>query len=122
MGTIFETFTTFSCSLDAMFAERKVCYSALFTYLVGWHASAVSFPLSDVIFALLACPMSNVIFCLPSGITNLSVYKHCLDIHKHKNSRLIVRSSLPALLDKCNTVLILGKSCPILLETYFYLL
>jgi hypothetical protein len=28
----------------AMFVERKVRYSALFTYLVGWHASAVSFP------------------------------------------------------------------------------
>ncbi len=27
-----------------MFAERKTCYSALFTNLVGWHAGAVSLP------------------------------------------------------------------------------
>jgi hypothetical protein len=30
--------------VGTMFVERKVCYSALFTNLVGWHASAVSFP------------------------------------------------------------------------------
>jgi hypothetical protein len=35
----------------SMFVERKVCYSALFTDLVGWYAGAVSFPLSDVILA-----------------------------------------------------------------------
>jgi hypothetical protein len=29
---------------SAMFVERNVRYSALFTNLVGWHASAVSFP------------------------------------------------------------------------------
>jgi hypothetical protein len=28
-----------------LFVERKVCCSALFTNLVGWHAGAVSFPL-----------------------------------------------------------------------------
>ncbi len=28
----------------AMFVERKVCSSALFTNLVGWHAGAVSLP------------------------------------------------------------------------------
>ena len=38
-----------------MFVETKVCYSALFTNLVGWLAGAVSFPLSDVILAQLAC-------------------------------------------------------------------
>ncbi len=27
-----------------MYVERKVCYSALFTNLVGWHAGAVGFP------------------------------------------------------------------------------
>ncbi len=83
-----------------MFVERKVCYSALFTNLVAWHAGTVSFPLSDVILAQLACPLSDVIlvqlacplsdvilaqlacplsdvmFCLFSGITNLSLYKH----------------------------------------------
>ncbi len=63
--------------LQPMFVERKICYSALFTYLVGWHASAVSFPLS-VILAQLACPLSDVMLCLHSGIPNLSLYKHWL--------------------------------------------
>ena len=48
--------------LKPMFVERKVHYSALFTNLVGWHAGAVSFPLSDVILAELASPLSDVIF------------------------------------------------------------
>jgi len=56
-----------------MFVERKVRYSALFTNLVGWHAGAVSFPLSDVILAQLAYPLSDVMFYLRSGITNLSL-------------------------------------------------
>jgi hypothetical protein len=56
-----------------MFVERKVCYSVLFTILVRWHGGAVSFP-SDVILAQLACPLSDVIFCLHSGKTNLSLY------------------------------------------------
>jgi len=60
-----------------MFVERKVCYSALFTNLVGWHASAVRFPPSDVILAQLAYPLSDIMFCLHSGRTNLSLYKHC---------------------------------------------
>jgi hypothetical protein len=63
-----------------MFVERKVRYSALFTSLVGWHASAVSFPLSVVILAKLACPLSDIMFCLHSGITNLSLYKHLVQI------------------------------------------
>jgi hypothetical protein len=45
-----------------MFVERKVRYSALFTNLVGWHASAVSFPLIDVILAQLAWPLGDVMF------------------------------------------------------------
>ncbi len=56
-----------------MFVERKVRYSALFTNLVRWHPGAVSFPLSDVILAHLAGPLSDVMFCLHSGITNLSL-------------------------------------------------
>jgi len=60
-----------------MFVERKVRYSALSTILVRWHASAVSFPLSDVILAQLACPLYDVMFCLHSGITNLSLNEHC---------------------------------------------
>jgi hypothetical protein len=59
-----------------MSAERKVCYSALFTNLVRWHDVAVSFPLSDVILAQLAFPLSDVMFYLHLGITNLSLYKH----------------------------------------------
>jgi hypothetical protein len=45
-----------------MFVERKVCYSALFTNFVSWHAGAVSFPLSGVILAQLACPLSDIMF------------------------------------------------------------
>jgi hypothetical protein len=59
-----------------MFVERKVRYSTLFTNLVGWHAGAVSIPLSDVILAQPPCPLSDVMFCLHLGITNLSLYKH----------------------------------------------
>jgi hypothetical protein len=59
-----------------MIVERKVHYSALFTNLVGWHTSAVSFPLSDVILAQLAYPLSDVMLYLHSGITNLFLYKH----------------------------------------------
>ena len=61
-----------------MFVEIKVRYSALFTNLVRWHAGAVSFPLSDVIMAQLACPLSDVMFRLHSGIINLCLCKHCL--------------------------------------------
>ncbi len=42
---------------------RKIHYSALFINLVGRHASAVSFPISDVILAQLAYPLSDVMFC-----------------------------------------------------------
>ncbi len=35
----------------AMFVEMNVCYSALFTNLVGLHIGAICFPLSDVILA-----------------------------------------------------------------------
>jgi hypothetical protein len=45
-----------------MFVERKVCYSALFKYLVGRHAGVVNFPLSDVILAQLACLLSGLMF------------------------------------------------------------
>jgi hypothetical protein len=62
---------THACA-HAMFVERRVCYSALFTYLVGWHAGAVSFPLGEISLAQLACPLSDVMFCLHSGITNIS--------------------------------------------------
>jgi hypothetical protein len=56
-----------------MFIERKVHYSAVLTNLVWRHAGAVSFLISDVILAQLACPLSDIMFCLYSGITNLSL-------------------------------------------------
>jgi hypothetical protein len=45
-----------------MFVESKVRYSALFTNLVRWHSGAVSFPLSGVILAQLARPLSDPMF------------------------------------------------------------
>ncbi len=60
-----ESGTVRFSNVTSMFAERKVRYSALFTNLVGWHASAVSFPLSDVIFAHLACPLSDIMSTCP---------------------------------------------------------
>ncbi len=60
----------------SMLVERKVHYSVLLTYLVGWDTGALSFPPSDVILAQLACPLSDIMFCLHSGITNLSFYKY----------------------------------------------
>jgi hypothetical protein len=47
-----------------MFLDRQVNYSALFTFLVGWHTSAASLPSVDVIFALLASPLNDIIFSL----------------------------------------------------------
>jgi hypothetical protein len=44
LKTLIETNTL------AMFVERQVCYSAWFINLVRWHAGAVSFPLSDIMF------------------------------------------------------------------------
>jgi hypothetical protein len=67
-----------------MIVERKVHYSALFTNLVGWHASAVSFPLSDATWAQLACLLSDVILGLHTGITNLSLYKNWYYIFLHQ--------------------------------------
>jgi hypothetical protein len=61
-----------------MFVERKVCYSALFTNLDGWHAVAVSFPLSDVSLAQLACPLSDIMFYLHSEITSNIGYTYGL--------------------------------------------
>jgi len=83
-NTLFSSFVYQPCvlylgtqvGLVAMFVERKVRYSALFTNLVRWHAGAVSFPLSDVILPQLDCPLSDIMFCLHSGITNLSLCKH----------------------------------------------
>jgi hypothetical protein len=43
--------------------------------LVGWHAGVLGFPLSDVILAQLACPLTDIMFYLHSGRTNLSLYK-----------------------------------------------
>jgi hypothetical protein len=35
--------------------------------LIGWHAGAVLACPVDVIFAQLACPLNDVIFCLHQG-------------------------------------------------------
>jgi hypothetical protein len=64
-------------SPSPMFVERKVLYSALFTNLVVWHTSAVSFSLSDIILAHQACPLSDVMFLYTFRNNNLSLYKHC---------------------------------------------
>jgi hypothetical protein len=45
-------------------SESVSSYSGLFTFLVGWHASAVCLPPSDVTLAQLACPLNDVILCL----------------------------------------------------------
>jgi hypothetical protein len=42
-----------------MFVERVVSYSALFTFLVGGHANAVSLPPGDINLAQLAGPMND---------------------------------------------------------------
>ncbi len=80
---------TFAIHRKPMFVERKVRYSALFTNMVKWHAGAVSFPLSDVILAQLACPLSDIMLCLHSEITNLSLYKHCRKLHLRLKQRLV---------------------------------
>ncbi len=49
---------------NTMFVEGQVRYSTLFTILVGWHASDVSLPPSDIILARLAYPLNDIIFCL----------------------------------------------------------
>ncbi len=56
-----------------MFVERQVPYSVLFTYLVGRHAGTVSLLLRDVIFAEQSSPLSDIMFCLHSGITNPNI-------------------------------------------------
>ncbi len=81
--------------LVAMFVDRKVGYSALFTTLVRWHAGAVSFPLSDVILAQLAFSLSDIMFYLHSGITNLSL--QTLVVGKLQILALNTRDALPFL-------------------------
>ncbi len=63
---------------NTMFVERLVRYSALFTFIFGWHVSAVSLPSGDIILAQLAYPMNDVIFCLhQEQLTYLSTYIDC---------------------------------------------
>ncbi len=62
MPTSRASFVSTMFSGKPMFVERKVHYSALFTYLVGWHVGAVSFAPSDVILVQLVCPLSDVMF------------------------------------------------------------
>jgi len=85
-----------------MFVERKVCYSALFSNLVEWHASVVSFPLSDVILAQLAYPWVTSCFDYVLGeltylSTNIGVnYISSIVID---NSRVILQFVLSLTLD-----------------------
>jgi hypothetical protein len=60
-----------------LFVEMQACYSALFTFLVGWYTRAVSLPPDDVIFAQLACPLNNVIFVYNRNNQPISLQK-CL--------------------------------------------
>jgi hypothetical protein len=53
--------STFSV-VPSVFVERYVSSSALFTFLVQLHASAVSLPPADVILAQLGCHQNDVIF------------------------------------------------------------
>ncbi len=85
IGESFQPNLIFLGKSKTIFVARKVCYSSLFTNLVGWHAGADSFPLSDIILAQLACPLRGLMFWLHSGITSLSLYKHgsrsyCLEL------------------------------------------
>ncbi len=73
---VFYYVTVIIIFIKVIIVWAKDHYSAMFSYIVGWHASAVSLPPSDVILAQLACLLSDVMFCLQSGITNLSLYKH----------------------------------------------
>jgi len=50
------SFSFVSNKIPSMFMDRKVSYSAVFTFLVRWHICAVSFTLHGIIFAQLACP------------------------------------------------------------------
>ncbi len=65
----------FLFNVAPMFVERKVRYSASFTFLVGWYAGAVSIPPGDIL-AQLACHPECHHFLFTSGITNPSLYKH----------------------------------------------
>jgi hypothetical protein len=56
-----------------MSIEWPVSYPALFTFLVGWHAGAVSLPPSDHNFAQLACPFMTL---FTFGVSNLYLYEH----------------------------------------------
>jgi len=77
----------------SMFVEIFFNYSVLFTYLGGWYASAVSFPISDVILAQLACPLSDIMFCLLEELTYLSTniaLEQCLYSGRHHpNSQFV---------------------------------
>ncbi len=42
--------------------QREVSYSALCTFLVGWHARSPSLPPGDVILSQLACSLNDFIF------------------------------------------------------------
>ncbi len=113
-----------------MFVERKVHHSALFTQLVGWQAGAVSLPPSDVTLAQLACPLSDVMFSLHSGILKLSLNRHLtsLSLQEHwSNIREqwcgIYNQSYQGVLQPCSQTLDYGVSdkCTRLLQKKSFL-
>jgi hypothetical protein len=79
-------------SVLSMFVWRKFSLSALFTFLVGWHASADSLPQGDIIFAQLACPLNEVIF------TNIEYYSVSLALLTFWSggTPVLLASSVPA--------------------------
>jgi hypothetical protein len=66
-----------SASYQSLLRDRLVTQICLLFWLGGMTALFACPPV-DVILAQLACPLNDVIFMFTSGITNLSLYKHCL--------------------------------------------
>ena len=60
MSKVVEGDTQNQVTVTPMFVETWFSSWALFTFLVGWHASAVSLPPGDVTLAQLACPLVSI--------------------------------------------------------------
>jgi hypothetical protein len=67
---------TNNCNLHNVCREKGSLLRLV--YIIGQVVCrCCSPPLSDTTLAELACPLSDVMFCLHSGILNLSLSKHC---------------------------------------------
>jgi hypothetical protein len=51
-------------AVDSNFLLTFTYFSALFTFLVGRHASVISLPSGNVLLAQLACRLNVIILCL----------------------------------------------------------